>query len=96
MMEIGKANALGAFERACASDRSDIIWLPEHIDASVAAVSPEMQFAIVLALHTGQKQGDIRRFAWSTYETPASRCGKSKHCVSAAPRRAQEMACKTQ
>jgi integrase len=62
-----KKNVLDGFERAYTSDRSDIIWLPEDIEAFLAAASPEMQFAMVLALHTGQRQGDILRFAWSAY-----------------------------
>jgi integrase len=63
-----KVNVLDGFERAYASDRSDIIWLPEQIEAFLAVASPEMQFAMVLALHTGQRQGDIRRLAWSQYD----------------------------
>jgi integrase len=63
-----KANVLGGFERAYASDRSEIIWLPEHVDAFMAVATAEMKLAMVLALHTGQRQADIRRFAWSAYD----------------------------
>jgi integrase len=63
-----KANVLDGFERAYASDRSEIIWLPEQVDAFLAVASPEMQLAMALALHTGQRQGDIRKLAWSTYD----------------------------
>ena len=63
-----RVNVLDGFERAYASDRSDIIWLPEHIEAFMAVASPEMQFAMVLALHTGQRQADILRLAWSQYD----------------------------
>src|SRR5436190_22800514 len=61
-------NILDGFERAYAGDRSEIIWLPEHIETFMAVASPEMQFAMVLALHTGQRQGDIRRLAWTQYD----------------------------
>jgi integrase len=61
-------NILDGFERAYASDRSDIIWLPEHIEAFMAVATPEMQLAMVLALHTGQRQADIRRLAWTVYD----------------------------
>jgi integrase len=63
-----KANVLDGFERAYASDRSDIIWLPEQIEAFMAVAPPEMQFAMVLALNTGQRQADILRLAWSQYD----------------------------
>jgi integrase len=61
-------NVLDGFERAYANDRSDVIWLPEDIEAFLAVASPEMQLAMVLALHTGQRQGDILRLAWNQYD----------------------------
>lgn len=33
----------------------------------MAVVEPEMRLTLVLALHTGQRQGDILRLAWSNY-----------------------------
>jgi integrase len=63
-----KVNVLDGFERAYTSDRSEIIWLAEDIEGFMRVASPEMQFAMVLALHTGQRQADIRRFAWSAYD----------------------------
>lgn len=63
-----KVNVLDSFERAYQGDRSEIIWLPEHVEAFMAVASPEMQLAMVLALHTGQRQGDIRTLPWSGYD----------------------------
>jgi integrase len=63
-----KTNVLDGFERAYSSDRSDIIWMPEDVESFMAVASDEMKLAMVLALHTGQRQGDIRRFAWSAYD----------------------------
>jgi hypothetical protein len=63
-----KVNVLDGFERAYQGDRSEIIWLPEHVEAFIAVASPEMQLAMVLALHTGQRQGDIRTLPWSAYD----------------------------
>jgi integrase len=82
-----KANVLDGFERAYASDRSEIIWLPEQVDAFLAVASPEMQLAMALALHTGQRQGDIRRLAWSTYDgtSISLRQGKASRLGKAAP-----------
>lgn len=61
-------NILDGFERAYTSDRSDKIWLPEHVDAFMSVADSEMQLAMVLALHTGQRQADIRKLAWSQYD----------------------------
>lgn len=61
-------NVLENFDRAYTADRSDKIWLPEHVDAFMDAAEPEMRLAMVLALHTGQRQADIRKLAWSQYD----------------------------
>jgi integrase len=80
-------NVLDGFERAYTSDRSEKIWLPEQIEAFMSVASPEMQFALVLALHTGQRQGDILRLAWSQYNgnTIALRQGKARRMGRTAP-----------
>src|SRR5580700_480061 len=82
-----RVNVLDGFERAYTSDRSDIIWLPEHIEASMQAASTEMQFAMVLAFHTGQRQGDILRMAWSQYDGTSItlRQGKARRLGRSAP-----------
>lgn len=63
-----KTNVLETFERAYQADRSDMIWLPEHVHAFLDVASPEMQLAMMLALHTGQRQSDILRMAWNNYD----------------------------
>jgi integrase len=50
------------------SNRSDKLWLPEHLDAFRAVASPEMRLALELALWTGQRQGDLLRLGWSSYD----------------------------
>ncbi len=82
-----EVNVLDGFERAYASDRSDIIWLPEQVEAFLAVASPEMQLAMALALHTGQRQGDIRKLAWSAYDGTSItlRQGKARRLGKAAP-----------
>lgn len=62
------ANHLKGFRRLYGTDRSDIIWKAKDIEAFLSVAPPEMQLALVLALHTGQRQGDIRRMAWSAYD----------------------------
>jgi integrase len=82
-----KSNVLIGFERAYTSDRSDIIWLPEQVEAFLAAASPEMQLAMALALHTGQRQADIRKLAWSAYDgsSISLRQGKANRLGKPAP-----------
>lgn len=62
------ANHLKGFKRLYHADRSEIIWLPEHIAAFMKVASIEMQRALILALHTGQREGDILRLSWSGYD----------------------------
>jgi integrase len=61
-------NHVKGFVRLHEVDRSDKLWLPEHIDAFMKVAPIEMQRALILALHTGQRQGDLRKLAWSNYD----------------------------
>ena len=74
------ANHLKGFKRLYHSDRSEIIWLPEHIAAFMKIAPIELQQALLLALHTGQREGDLLRLPWSAYDgkTIRLRQGKSR------------------
>jgi len=61
-------NYLRGFKRLYHVDRSEIIWLPEHIAAFMKVAPIEMQRALILGLHTGQREGDILRMPWSAYD----------------------------
>jgi integrase len=61
-------NVLDKVRRVYHSDRADKIWLPEHVAAFTKAASVEMCHAMLVALHSGQRQGDLRRLAWSAYD----------------------------
>jgi integrase len=50
------------------ADRADLIWLPEHISAFCDVASRELQFALLLALWTGQRQGTLIAMTWSQYD----------------------------
>ncbi|SDP47335.1 Phage integrase family protein [Phyllobacterium sp. YR620] len=78
-----KVNVLDSFDRAYEGDRSEMIWLPEHVDAFMEAADEEMKLALVLALHTGQRQGDLLKLAWGAYdgERIKLRQGKTKRFV---------------
>jgi integrase len=62
------ANYLRGFRRLYHADRSEIIWLPEHITSFTKAAPIEMQRALILGLHTGQREGDLLRLPWSGYD----------------------------
>ncbi len=81
------ANHLRGFKRLYHVDRSEIIWLPEHIAAFMAAGPIEVQRAMILALHTGQRQGDLLRLPWSSYDgsTITLRQGKARRGRALAP-----------
>ena len=71
-------NHVKGFARLHEVDRSDKIWLPEHIDTFMKAAPIELQRALILALHTGQRQGDLRKAAWSNYDGEGIRFHQSK------------------
>jgi len=50
------------------SDRSDLIWLPEHVAAFCKVASDELKLALVLAISTGQRQGDLLKMTWGQYD----------------------------
>ena len=74
-----QANHIRGFKRLYHVDRSEIVWLPEHIAAFMQVAPVELQRALILALHTGQRQADILRLPWSAYDGTAIslRQGKS-------------------
>ncbi len=55
-------------KRTYKSDRADKIWLPEHIEEFRAVASQQLWWALVLALETGQRQGDLIRLPWKSYD----------------------------
>lgn len=68
--KIGHNHASG-IARLYQSDRSDKIWLQEHIEAFMRVAPVELQRALILALHTGQRQGDLLKLAWTNYDGEA-------------------------
>ena len=60
------------------ADRAEIIWQAAHIKEFCAVASPELQFALMLALWTGQRQGDLIRLAWQQYDGTHIRLRQSK------------------
>lgn len=60
------------------SDRSEIIWTADHIRQFCEVASVELQAALLLALWTGQRQGDLLRLSWKSYDGQFIRLRQSK------------------
>jgi integrase len=56
-------------ERLYQSDRSDKIWTEANIAQFMGVASEPLQLAMVLALETGQREGDLLVLPWSAYTT---------------------------
>lgn len=63
-----KDNPLAGFERIYSGDRSEMIWTASDIAGFMAAAPLELQQAMILALHTGQRYGDLIRLRWSDFK----------------------------
>jgi integrase len=64
--------------RLYAADRTDKVWGEPEIAALLAVASNEIKLALVLALWTGQRQGDLLRLSWSSYDGSHVRFRQSK------------------
>jgi integrase len=64
--------------RLYSADRAELIWTAAHIERFCTVASPELQFALVLALWTGQRQGDLIQATWSQYDGSHLRLRQSK------------------
>jgi integrase len=60
------------------ADRAEKIWTAEHIKAFCAVASTELQAALLLALWTGQRQGDLLRLSWANYDGTHLRVRQNK------------------
>ena len=61
-------NPLEGFERLHHKTRADMIWTEGPIERFMAAAPVELQRAMILAMHTGQRYGDLIRLRWSDYD----------------------------
>ena len=59
-------------ERLYHADRSEKIWEETHLASFLAVASEPLQRACVLALETGQRQGDLLALPWSAHSFPCS------------------------
>jgi integrase len=64
--------------RLYSADRTDKLWRDEDVSAFLAAAGSELALAMMLALWTGQRQGDLLRLPWSGYDGRCIRLRQSK------------------
>jgi integrase len=60
------------------ADRSEIIWTADDIREFCAVASIELQAALLLALWTGQRQGDLLKLSWKNYDGKYIRLRQTK------------------
>lgn len=60
------------------ADRTDKVWREADVASVLAIAGPEMELAVVLALWTGQRQGDLLRLPWSAYDGSHIRLRQAK------------------
>jgi len=60
------------------ADRADKIWSADDLRAFLEIASVPLQRALMLALWTGQRQGDLLRLTWAAYDGKAIRLKQSK------------------
>jgi integrase len=83
-------NPIVGFERLHRSNRSDIIWTEGDVTRFMKDAPAELQRVMILALHTGQRYGDLIRLRWSDFDVDHLLLTQSKtgarvriHCTSA-------------
>lgn len=73
-----RRNPLEKFQRIYSADRSEIIWTESDIVRFMDGASIELQRAMILAIHTGQRYGDLIRLRWSDYDGATIRFRQNK------------------
>jgi integrase len=64
-------NPLKGFERIYHADRSEFIWTEADLAKFMEGAPIELQQALILAIHTGQRYGDLIRLRWADYDGEA-------------------------
>jgi integrase len=64
--------------RLYVADRTDRIWRDSNVGAFLEIAPDELALALILALWTGQRQGDLLRLPWSAYDGSHIRLQQSK------------------
>jgi|TARA_R100000501_G_scaffold10060_3_gene19946 integrase len=73
-----RANYAAKPRRVYRPDRSEKIWLAEHIEAFNSVAPLELRQALVLATETGQRKGDLLRLTWAAFDGSRLKLKQSK------------------
>ncbi len=77
-MEIISRNPCSGGGRLWKGTRADIIWQDGQIDVAKLAINDNLRHAMMLALWTGQRQGDLLALTWAAYDGQHIRLRQSK------------------
>lgn len=66
--EIIDKNPCTGINRLYAGSRKESVWTPELIAGFRAKAKPHMLLAFEMAIHTGQRQGDLLMLTWKQYD----------------------------
>src|SRR5262249_55764971 len=72
------ANPCARGGRLYHGSRADKIWTDEHEAAFLKSAPEYLRLSLLLALWTGQRQGDLLRLSWSAYDGTHIRLKQSK------------------
>lgn len=64
--------------RVWRGSRVDQVWTEEGLATLLAACPDQLRLPVLLALHTGQREGDILRLTWTAYDGATIRLRQSK------------------
>jgi len=59
-------------------DRAEFVWSENDIRRFMESAPVELQQALILALYTGQRYGDLIRLRWADYDGRALSLRQSK------------------
>ena len=66
--ELIERNPFGRAGKLYGTTRVDKVWTPEQEIALLAVAPPHIALAFLLALYTGQRQGDLLALEWAAYD----------------------------
>lgn len=71
-------NPIKGFDRLYTGDRAEIVWTERDVAKFMKAAPLELQQALILAIHTGQRYGDLIRLRWADYDGASISLTQSK------------------
>ena len=73
-----EANPLERGGRLYRASRAENVWTDDEQHRLLAVASPQIHLAFMLAIWTGQRQGDLLRLPWSAYDGVKIRLKQAK------------------